>query len=191
MLRALSLGVLAFLALTTVTLMTETADAQRFTNDPEDILVLELADGEVRIQLFPDLAPLHVNRIRTLTRQGFYDGLTWHRVIDGFMAQTGDPRGDGTGGSSLPNLPAEFSGLEFSRGIVGAARSNNPDSANSQFFIVFEEAPWLNGQYTAFGVVIRGMEFVDQIKRGDEARGGAVEDPDTIISMKVLADISG
>lgn len=169
--------------------MTDTADAQKFTGDPEDMLIMQLATGTVKIQLFPDLAPKHVERIKTLTRQGFYDGLTFHRVIEGFMAQTGDPKGDGTGGSSLPDLPAEFSGVAFSRGILGAARTQDPNSANSQFFIVFQDAPWLNNQYTAFGVVTDGMEHVDRIKRGDPDRGGRVLDPDKIISLRVAADV--
>ena len=170
-------------------LMTDTANAQKFTGNPEDMLVMQLPTGTVKIQLFPDIAPKHVERIKTLTRQGFYDGLTFHRVIEGFMAQTGDPKGDGTGGSSLPDLPAEFSGVAFSRGILGAARTQDPNSANSQFFIVFQDAPWLNNQYTAFGVVTDGMEHVDRLKRGDPDRGGRVIDPDKIISLRVAADV--
>lgn len=169
--------------------MTDTANAQKFTGNPEDMLVMQLPTGTVKIQLFPDIAPKHVERIKTLTRQGFYDGLTFHRVIEGFMAQTGDPKGDGTGGSSLPDLPAEFSGVAFSRGILGAARTQDPNSANSQFFIVFQDAPWLNNQYTAFGVVTDGMEHVDRLKRGDPDRGGRVIDPDKIISLRVAADV--
>lgn len=156
--------------------------------DRENTLYLDLKDGRVVIRLRPDLAPKHVERIKTLTRKGFYDGLKFHRVIDGFMAQTGDPRGDGTGGSTLPNVPAEFNAMPFARGVLGMARSQNPDSANSQFFITFADAPWLNGQYTAFGEVVEGMEFVDRIKKGSKAANGSVTDPDVIVRMRVAAD---
>lgn len=156
--------------------------------DGGDMLVLELRTGEVEIELRPDLAPGHVERITTLANDGFYDGLTFHRVIDGFMAQTGDPRGDGTGGSSKPDLPAEFSNEPFVRGTLGMARSANPDSANSQFFIMFAEAPHLNGQYTVWGQVTDGMELVDRIKKGHPAMNGSVQDPDVIVKMQVAAD---
>jgi len=157
--------------------------------DPENVLVMELAHGTVMIEMLPDIAPQHVERLRTLTRQGFYDGVVFHRVIDGFMAQTGDPTGTGMGGSELPDLPAEFSRKHFQRGVVGMARSARPDSANSQFFIMYAGAPNLNGQYTAWGQVIEGMEAVDAIKKGDRAENGVVQDPDRIERMRVLADI--
>ncbi|PZN15128.1 MAG: peptidylprolyl isomerase [Proteobacteria bacterium] len=155
--------------------------------DPENTLVLELKTGEVLIALRPDIAPKHVERVKRLAREGFYDGLKFHRVIEGFMAQTGDPRGDGTGGSNYPDLPAEFSNVPFERGVVGAARTADPNSANSQFFIMFASAPHLNGQYTVWGRVIEGMEHVDRIKKGDP-RTGRVTNPDTIVRMYVLAD---
>ncbi|NJL09066.1 MAG: peptidylprolyl isomerase [Methylacidiphilales bacterium] len=152
-------------------------------SDPENTLILETTKGRVTIALRPDLAPSHVERLKTLARQGFYDGIVFHRVIDGFMAQTGCPRGTGTGGSDLPNLKAEFSAEKHVRGTCSMARSGNPDSANSQFFICFAEAPWLDRQYSVWGQVTEGMEVVDQIKRGEPVR-----DPDKIISMKVAAD---
>jgi peptidylprolyl isomerase len=157
--------------------------------DPENTLNIQLKDGTVVIELLPDVAPLHVARIKELTRQGFYDGVKFHRVIDGFMAQTGDPRGDGTGGSSLPDLPAEFSSVPFERGTVGMARAQNPNSANSQFFIMFAEGSFLNGQYTVFGQVRSGMEFVDNITKGMGQNGTSFAgEPDTMISVKVAAD---
>ena len=156
--------------------------------DPENTLVMELKDGPVTIALRPDLAPNHVERLKTLARQGFYDGVVFHRVIPGFMAQTGDPTGTGTGGSELPDLAAEFSEEPFERGTVGMARAQDPDSANSQFFIMFDEGSFLNGQYTVVGEVVEGMEAVDAIKKGSEANNGQVDDPDKIISMKVAAD---
>ena len=158
--------------------------------DPENVLVMELKDGTVRIEMLPDLAPKHVEQIKTLTRQGFYDGIVFHRVIDGFMAQTGDPTGTGRGGSELPDLPAEFSAEPFERGVVGMARSQNPNSGNSQFFITFAPARFLDKQYTVWGRVTEGMEFVDLIKkapRGDQS--GMVRDPDKIITLRVAADI--
>jgi peptidylprolyl isomerase len=148
---------------------------------------LDLKDGRVVIQLRPDLAPKHVERIKKLIKEGFYNGLTFHRVIAGFMAQTGDPKGDGTGGSKYPDLPAEFSQEPFKRGTVGAARSADPDSANSQFFICFEDAPHLNGQYTVWGQVTDGMQYVDRIKKGGGA-GGQVVNPDKIIKMQLASD---
>ena len=153
--------------------------------DPENTLLLELRDGTVVIELRPDLAPMHVARIKELTRQGFYDGIVFHRVIEGFMAQTGDPTGTGMGGSFLPDLRAEFTRNEsFSRGALGMARSQSPNSANSQFFICFDDASFLDGQYTLFGRVVEGMEFVDNIKRGEPP-----SDPDTIVKMQVAADV--
>ena len=156
--------------------------------NPEDVIVLKLKDGDVYIQTYPDVAPNHVARIKELVRQGFYDGLKFHRVIDGFMAQTGDPRGNGTGGSGQ-NLKAEFNNKHHGRGTVSMARAMDPDSADSQFFICFKDAGFLDGQYTVWGQVIKGMEFVDNIKRGDPADNGTVINPDVIVSMKVLADL--
>jgi peptidylprolyl isomerase len=157
-------------------------------SDPENTLIMELKDGTVTIRLRPDLAPNHVERLKTLTRQGFYDGVAFHRVIDGFMAQTGDPTGTGAGGSDLPDLNAEFSDVPFTRGIIGMARTPDPNSANSQFFITYGDASFLNGQYTVVGEVADGMDAVDAIKKGSEAQNGQVENPDRIVSMKVAAD---
>ena len=147
-------------------------------------LILELKDGTVEIELRPDLAPKHVERITTLANQGFYDGIVFHRVIDGFMAQTGDPTGTGRGGSDLPDLPAEFTSEPFDRGVLGMARSQNPNSANSQFFIMFDEGHFLNNQYTVFGKVTKGMEHVDAIKKGARSLNGQVNNPDKIIKMR-------
>ena len=158
-------------------------------SEAENTIFLDVKQGRVVIQLLPEIAPLHVARIKQLTRQGFYDGIVFHRVIEGFMAQGGDPTGTGTGGSKLPNLKAEFSqNRQFLRGICGMARSGDPDSANSQFFIMFAPAPSLNGNYTIWGQVTKGMEFVDQIKRGSGG-GGTVTDPDRIVRMRVAADV--
>ena len=151
--------------------------------DPSNTLYMQLKDGRVVIRLRPDLAPQHVERIKTLAKKGFYDGIVFHRVIEGFMAQTGDPTGSGMGGSDLPNLPAEFSKAPFARGTLGMARSQSPNSANSQFFICLAPAPFLDGQYTVFGEVVSGMEFVDKIKRGEPPAN-----PDKIISMKLASD---
>jgi peptidylprolyl isomerase len=153
---------------------------------PENTLYLDLKDGRVVIELRPDIAPKHVDRIKKLVKEGFYDGLKFHRVIQGFMAQTGDPKGDGTGGSKYPDLPAEFSSDHFERGTVGAARAASPNSANSQFFICFEAAPNLDGQYTIWGQVIKGMEFVDRIKKG-RGPNGAVSNPDVIVKMQLAS----
>ena len=156
--------------------------------DPQNTLIMQLKSGRVVIQLRPDLAPKHVERVKQLTREGFYNGLKFHRVLAGFMAQTGDPKGDGTGGSKYPDLPAEFTNTPFERGTVGAARTQNPNSANSQFFICFAPTPHLTGQYTVWGQVVEGMENVDKIKKGAPG-SGSVTDPDTIVSMKVAADV--
>ena len=162
----------------------------------ENTMILKLKDGEVKIELFPDIAPGHVKRIKELANSGKYNGVVFHRVIDGFMAQTGDVQfGNsdskefdlnraGMGGSDLPDLKAEFNNLPHERGTLSMARSQNPDSANSQFFICFQPAPFLDRQYTVFGKVTSGMEFVDKIKRGDSNNNGAVTDPDKIISFK-------
>jgi peptidylprolyl isomerase len=188
--RALLQGLALLLTLSIGGLMAD-ANAQSVPEgvDPENALLLELKDGPVIVELLPDVAPQHVERIKTLARQGFYDGLKFHRVIEGFMAQTGDPTGTGTGGSELPDLPAEFSAVPFEEGTLGMARTQDPNSANSQFFIVFERASHLDRQYTVFGKVVDGMEHVHAIKKGDRSRNGLVSDPDTIVSMKVLADV--
>jgi cyclophilin family peptidyl-prolyl cis-trans isomerase len=166
--------------------------------DPENTIVIALSSGEVVIEMLPDVAPLHVERIKTLVRAGEYDNVAFHRVIEGFMAQTGDVQfGDmengydarraGTGGSDLPDVQAEFSSVPFDRGVAGMARSQNPNSANSQFFIMFDAGHFLNNQYTVWGRVISGMEHVDNIKRGAQ-RSGAVTDPDRMIKVRVAAD---
>jgi peptidylprolyl isomerase len=161
---------------------------QAFAADPENTLYLELKDGRVVIEMRPDLAPNHVERIKTLARQGFYDNTPIHRVIDGFMAQMGDPSGTGSGGSDLPDLKAEFSREKHVRGVTSMARTPDPNSANSQFFIMFGPTPSLDGQYTIWGRVVEGMEHVDKIKKGS-GRNGIVRNPDRIISMKVAADV--
>lgn len=155
--------------------------------DPENTLYMDLEYGRVVIEMRPDLAPKHVARIKELVREGFYDGTPFHRVIAGFMAQGGDPTGTGTGGSGQ-KLPAEFSNEKHVRGTVSMARAANPNSADSQFFIVFEEAPHLNGQYTIWGRVIEGMEYVDQIKKGLGSQNGMVPYPDRVLKMQVAAD---
>src|SRR6202521_5912330 len=149
---------------------------------PEDTLVIETTKGRVTVQMRPDLAPKHVARIKEFARKGFYDGVVFHRVIEGFMAQTGDPTGTGRGGSGK-KLGAEFSREPHVRGTVSMARAQNPDSGDSQFFICFADSPWLNGQYTVWGKVVAGMENVDKIKRGEPAR-----DPDRIVSARIGAD---
>ena len=164
------------------------SDETQAAMDAENTLLIELKDGVVTIQLRPDLAPNHVERIKTLARQGFYNGVVFHRVIEGFMAQGGDPTGTGTGGSPLPNVAAEFTTkAKFLRGTCGMARAQSPDSANSQFFIMFQPGSFLDGQYTIWGQVTDGMETVDKIKRG-AGQSGQVRDPDKIISMRVAAD---
>ena len=155
--------------------------------DPENALVLKLKDGDVIIEMFEDAAPRHVQRIKELVRQGFYNGLKFHRVIEGFMAQTGCPLGTGTGGSGK-KLKAEFNTKPHKRGTVSMARAMDPDSADSQFFICFADAPWLNGQYTVWGEVTSGMEYVDNIKKGG-GYNGSVADPDIIVSMDIIADL--
>ncbi len=155
-------------------------------DDADDTVVMTLKNGgKVVIRLRPDWAPSTVARIRTLVKRGFYDGIVFHRVIPGFMAQTGDPTGTGEGGSDLPNLKAEFNNTHFKRGVLGMARANDPDSANSQFFIMFGDGGFLDGQYTAFGEVVSGMDAVDKIKAGTQANNGQVTNPDKIVSMKV------
>jgi len=152
------------------------------TQDLENTLILDTSRGEVVVAMRPDLAPRHVARVKQLVRDKFYDGVVFHRVIDGFMAQTGDPTGTGRGGSGQ-KLAAEFSSERHRRGTVSMARSQSPDSADSQFFICFADSPWLDGQYTVWGTVIAGMENVDKIKRGEP-----VTDPDRIVSAKIKAD---
>jgi cyclophilin family peptidyl-prolyl cis-trans isomerase len=159
-----------------------TAAAQ--SADPENTLVMTLKDDcKVTIALRPDLAPKHVEQIKTLAQRGFYDGVVFHRVIEGFMAQTGDPTGTGSGGSDLPDIAAEFSNEPFVRGTLGMARTQDPNSANSQFFIMFADGSFLNGQYTVFGQVTEGMECVDRITRGEPPA-----EPDKIVSMKLMTD---
>jgi cyclophilin family peptidyl-prolyl cis-trans isomerase len=153
--------------------------------DPENTLIIDTTQGRVVIAMRPDLAPKHVERIKQLARDGFYDGIAFHRVIDGFMAQTGCPEGTGTGRSSYPNLPAEFNTEPHVRGVCSMARSSQPNSANSQFFICFDDARFLDKQYTVWGSVIEGMENVDKIKRGEPVR-----DPDKMKSVKVAADVA-
>jgi cyclophilin family peptidyl-prolyl cis-trans isomerase len=183
---------LAGLAIATSLLASSGALAQ----DAENRLVIELEQGEVVVELLPDVAPQHVERLKALAEAGEYDNVAFHRVIEGFMAQTGDvefgdvedgfqPQLAGTGGSDLPDLPAEFSDVPFERGVLGMARSQDPNSANSQFFIMFDEGSFLNGQYTVVGRVVEGMDYVDAIKRGDQAANGAVADPDRMISVRV------
>ena len=147
-----------------------------------DYLVLDLKTGPVKIKLRPDLAPNHVERVKELAGQGFYDGVVFHRVIPGFMAQSGDPTGTGTGGSDLPDLKAEFSSEKHTKGTVSAARSANPNSANSQFYICFDDAPWLDKQYSVWGQVVEGMDNVDKIKKGGEHNNGTISgEPDKIL----------
>ena len=155
--------------------------------DLENTLYMDVPAGRVVIEMRPDLAPATVAQIKALVRQGFYDGIVFHRVIDGFMAQTGDPKGNGTGGSGH-RLKAEFSTEKHVRGVVSMARSSDPDSADSQFFIMLAPAPSLDGKYTVWGKVVSGMEYIDQVKKGDAARNGTVTNPDKIIKMQVAAD---
>ena len=170
------------------TLMSDEAAAQPKL-DLENTLYMELKNGRVVIQLFPDLAPKHVERVKLLAREKFYDATPFHRVIEGFMAQGGDPTGTGTSGSKYPDLPAEFTTKKhFLRGTVGAARTASPNSANSQFYIMFAPASHLDGQYTIWGQVVSGMEAIDQIKRGSGG-GGTVSNPDKIVTVRVAADV--
>lgn len=167
--------------------------------DPENTMIITLKDGDVVVGLRPDLAPKHVAQIKELVREGAYNGVAFHRVIDGFMAQTGDVQfGNmdknfsasdvGTGGSDKPNIPAEFSQTPFKRGTVGMARAQDPNSANSQFFIMFAPAPSLDGQYTVVGEVEKGIEHIDAIKKGDESANGTVSEPDRMIKVRIAAD---
>jgi peptidylprolyl isomerase len=157
--------------------------------DPQNAILIDTKYGRIVIKLRPDLAPKHAERLKTLARDKFYDNVPFHRVIGGFMAQTGDGQnGDGTGGSKYPNLPAEFTNTPFVRGVVGMARTNDPNSANSQFFIMFGDGSFLNGKYTVVGQVAAGMEVVDKLKKGSEAQNGAVSDPDRMLKVQVAAD---
>jgi peptidylprolyl isomerase len=187
------------LALSAVVLATLSVAGTAIAAEPENTMIITTQDGDVTIALRPDLAPKHVEQIKALVRDGAYDNVAFHRVIEGFMAQTGDvefgdmadgydPQRAGTGGSSRPDLPAEFSDEPFVRGTVGMARASDPNSANSQFFIMFAPAPNLDGQYTVVGKVESGMEVVDAIKKGDDPRTGAVEDPDRMIKVRIAAD---
>lgn len=155
--------------------------------DPSNTVYLDTKDGRITLKLRPDLAPNHVAQIKTLVGQHFYDGVVFHRVIGGFMAQTGDPTGTGMGGSKLPDLKAEFTDTPFKRGTIGMARASSPDSANSQFFICLGDASFLNGQYTVVGEVTSGMDVVDNIKKGSEAENGKVANPDKIIKMRLAS----
>ncbi len=182
MLRKLTLTAWSLLIMTAAT----AGSAQ--AADPENTLILNLESGPVVIELLPDIAPQHVERIKTLAREGFYDGVVWHRVIEGFMAQTGDPTGTGTGGSDYADVPAEFSDYAYKRGTVGAARTADPNSANSQFFICFTDTgcSFLTGKYTVWGQVVEGMELVDNITKGEPPAN-----PDKIVSAKIAADEAG
>ena len=157
--------------------------------EKENMIYLDLKDGRVVIEMFPEKAPDHVKRIKELTRAGFYDGVVFHRVIDGFMAQTGDPTGTGRGGSEKPDLKAEFNDVSHAEGVVSMARTSYPHSANSQFFIMLAPAPHLDGQYTVWGRVVEGMEYVHKIKKGRDDQNGAVDNPDKIVRMRVAADV--
>ena len=164
------------------------AGAALAEDDAENTLILTTKHGKVLIRLRPDLAPKHVAQIKALVKRKFYDGIVFHRVIPGFMAQTGDPTGTGSGGSDLPDLKAEFTSTPFKRGTLGMARASDPDSANSQFFICLAESSFLNGKYTVFGEVTSGMDVVDKIKAGTEGNNGAVENPDKIITLRLAKD---
>jgi peptidylprolyl isomerase len=183
---------IVLISLFSVSLFSFTSMKSPITNaniqDYENIVYMKLKDGMVVIELFPDKAPKHIEQIKRLARSGFYDGLMFHRVIDGFMVQGGDPKGDGTGGSGK-KIPAEFSKVPHKRGILSMARAQDPNSADSQFFIVLKDSPFLDGQYTVFGRVISGMEFVDKIKKGNPSQNGTVINPDKIISMAIASDV--
>jgi peptidylprolyl isomerase len=174
--------VIRFLAAALVTFALALPAAAQ-SRDPENTLTVETTAGSFLIVLRPDLAPRHVARVKELTREGFYNGTPFHRVIEGFMAQGGDPTGTGTGGSSKPDLPAEFTNTNYTRGTIGAARTSNPNSANSQFFICFQDCSFLNGQYTVWGEVVEGMDVVDRLAKGEPPAN-----PDRIVTMRVVAD---
>jgi len=176
------IGIFSLVLFAGMLLMAESNDVQAASK--ENTLYLDLKYGRVTIALRPDVAPKHVARIKKLTREGFYDGIVFHRVIKGFMAQSGDPTGTGTGGSKYPDIPAEFSSVPYVRGTLGMARSSNPNSANSQFFITFRSTEFLDGKYTVWGKVVDGMDLVDKIAKGEPPKN-----PDTIIKMQVAADV--
>jgi peptidylprolyl isomerase len=175
----------AALALPLAALVASSAFAAK---DDDNTVIMTTKYGKIVIKLRPDLAPKHVAQIKALVKRKFYDGIVFHRVIPGFMAQTGDPTGTGSGGSDLPNIPAEFTDTSFKRGTVGMARASDPNSANSQFFICFDDASFLNGKYTVFGEVTSGMDVVDKIKKGSASDNGAVTDPDKIITMRMAGE---
>jgi len=179
--KKLLLALMLLIGMTTASIAADPA------TDPANTLYLDTKDGRVVIQLRPDWAPKHVARIKELTRKGFYDGLVFHRVIAGFMAQTGDPTGTGAGGSGQ-NINAEFNPTPFTRGVVGMARAQDVNSADSQFFIMLDDNPSLNGQYTAFGTVTSGMDVVDKIRKGDPNDNGKVSNPDKIVKMQLASD---
>ena len=179
----------AALALSLLAALPAFAPTLAFAQDaPSDTLDLKTKYGDVIIKLAPDLAPKHVKQIQTLVARHFYDGIVFHRVIPGFMAQTGDPTGTGGGGSDLPNIPLEASATPFQRGTVGMARAQDPDSANSQFFICTADTPSLNGSYTVIGQVVSGMEAIDKLKAGTQANNGAVKNPDKIVTLRFAND---
>jgi peptidylprolyl isomerase len=183
---------LRFLVVSLLALLTLTFGVPAMANDGkktdlENTLYLDVKDGRVVIELLPEKAPKHVARIKELARKGFYDGIVFHRVIEGFMAQTGDPTGTGAGGSGT-KLKAEFNDVPHVRGVVSMARAGDPDSADSQFFIVLADSNYLDGQYTAWGRVVEGMEAVDKIKKGNRFMNGKVDNPDKIIKLQVAAD---
>ena len=180
----------SFFAALALGILTATAASaqQPAQSDPQNTVYLDTKDGRITIRLRPDLAPKHVEQIKALTKRGFYNGVVFHRVIEGFMAQTGDPTGTGTGKSDLPNLPAEFTPTPYKRGTVGMARSQSPNSANSQFFICYEGCGPLTGQYTVVGEVVSGMDVADKIKKGNPNANGMVQNPDRIVKMQLAAD---
>lgn len=179
--------ILTLILTLTFAFMTQANAQKNKAQNLENILYIDLKYGRVVIEMLPQIAPSHVERIKTLARQKFYDGIVFHRVIDGFMAQTGDPTGTGMGGSKLPDLKAEFSDEPHVRGAVSMARAANPNSANSQFFIVTHDSRFLDSQYTIWGRVIKGMEFVDKIKKG-AGKSGSVSNPDVMLKVRVAAD---
>jgi peptidylprolyl isomerase len=174
---ALALSVAAFAA----------SSARADDANAQNTLILETKHGKIVIKLRPDLAPKHVAQIKALVARKFYDGLVFHRVIAGFMAQTGDPKGTGEGGSDLPDIPAEFTPTPFKRGTLGMARASDPNSANSQFFICLADSSFLDGKYTVFGEVTSGMDVVDKIKKGDEANNGSVTNPDKMLTLRLAS----
>lgn len=177
--------IISAMAVLAVAFSTQAKEISNMASD--EVMYIQLKDGIVKIKLRPDLAPAHVARVKELANDGFYDGLKWHRVIDGFMAQTGDPAGNGTGGSGK-KLVAEFSDEHHKKGTVSMARAMDVNSADSQFFICLADAPWLDGQYTIWGEVTEGMEFVDNIKKGNSAANGTVANPDTIVKMYTVKE---